>query len=88
LLLGKTSKPAASVDQFVERALFDYSSHVEDKNAGSLAHRRQTMRNDEGCAAFHYLIERAQDNTRKMLEGMMGGLGFERVTVRFEQPKV
>jgi hypothetical protein len=34
------------------------------------------------------LIERAQDNTRTMLEGMMRGLGFERVTVRFEQPKV
>jgi hypothetical protein len=34
------------------------------------------------------LIERAEENTRSMLEGMMGGLGFERVTVRFEQPKV
>ena len=33
------------------------------------------------------LTERAEQNTKTMLEGMLGSLGFERVTVRFaEQP--
>jgi hypothetical protein len=30
------------------------------------------------------LRKRAQENTRRMLEGMMRGLGFERVTIAFE----
>ena len=30
------------------------------------------------------LRKRAQENTQHMLEGMMRGLGFEHVTVRFE----
>jgi hypothetical protein len=42
----------------------------------------------EAAAADPALLERAQDNTRAMLDGMMRGLGFERVTVRFERPQV
>jgi hypothetical protein len=42
----------------------------------------------DAAASDPALIERAEENTRSMLEGMMRGLGFERVTVRFEQPKV
>jgi hypothetical protein len=42
----------------------------------------------DAAASDPQIIQRAQDNTRSMLEGMMRGLGFERVTVRFEQPKV
>jgi hypothetical protein len=34
------------------------------------------------------LRRRAEQNTRAMLEGMMRGLGFERVTVRFRAPAV
>jgi Protein of unknown function (DUF4230) len=32
------------------------------------------------------LLERAEENTRKMLEGMLGSLGFETVTVTFQAP--
>lgn len=32
------------------------------------------------------LQERAEENTRAMLEGLLGQLGYEDVTVRFEQP--
>ena len=32
--------------------------------------------------------ETAERNTRSMLEGMMRGLGFEQVTIRFERPQV
>jgi hypothetical protein len=42
----------------------------------------------EAAAADPALLERAEENTRTMLEGMMRGLGFERVTVRFERPRV
>ena len=42
----------------------------------------------EAAAADPQILQRAEENTRSMLEGMMRGLGFERVTVRFERPKV
>jgi len=42
----------------------------------------------EAAAADPALLERAEDNTRAMLEGMMRGLGFERISVRFERPEV
>jgi hypothetical protein len=42
----------------------------------------------EAAAADPEILARAEENTRSMLEGMMRGLGFERVTVRFERPKV
>ncbi|HEY8473273.1 MAG TPA: DUF4230 domain-containing protein [Natronosporangium sp.] len=32
------------------------------------------------------LLERAEENTRKLLEGMLGSLGFETVTVTFQAP--
>jgi Protein of unknown function (DUF4230) len=32
------------------------------------------------------LLARAQENTRRMLEGLLTSLGFRRVTVRFESP--
>jgi len=37
----------------------------------------------EAAAADPQILRRAEENTRSMLEGMMRGLGFERVTVRF-----
>jgi Protein of unknown function (DUF4230) len=42
----------------------------------------------EAAASDPTLIETAERNTRTMLEGMMRGLGFEKVTVRFEEPAV
>ena len=42
----------------------------------------------EAAAADPALLERAEENTRAMLEGMMRGLGFERVTVSFDRPRV
>jgi hypothetical protein len=42
----------------------------------------------EAAASEPSLLETAERNTRSMLEGMMRGLGFEQVTVRFEQPQV
>jgi hypothetical protein len=42
----------------------------------------------EAAAADPDLRRTAERNTRIMLEGMMRGLGFERVTVRFARPPV
>jgi Protein of unknown function (DUF4230) len=42
----------------------------------------------EAAASDPSLLRTAERNTRSMLEGMMRGLGFEKVTVRFERPKV
>jgi hypothetical protein len=42
----------------------------------------------EAAASDPALLRTAEENTRTMLEGMMRGLGFERVTVRFERSKV
>jgi hypothetical protein len=42
----------------------------------------------EAAASDPKLLETAERNTRSMLEGMMRGLGFEKVTVEFERPKV
>jgi len=40
----------------------------------------------EAAKADPELRKRAQENTQRMLEGMMRGLGFERVTVTFRPP--
>jgi len=49
-----------------------------------LAERKLT----EAAAGDPTLLRTAERNTRSMLEGMMRGLGFEQVTIRFERPKV
>lgn len=38
------------------------------------------------AAASSGLLERAEENTGKMLEGMLGSLGYEKVTVTFGSP--
>jgi hypothetical protein len=43
-----------------------------------------TRKLSEAAKADPELRKRAQENTQHMLEGMMRGLGFERVTVRFQ----
>ena len=42
----------------------------------------------EAAASDPALLRTAERNTRSMLEGMMRGLGFEKVTIRFERPQV
>jgi hypothetical protein len=42
----------------------------------------------EAAASDPALLQRAEENTRTMLEGMMRGLGFENVTVRFDRSTV
>jgi hypothetical protein len=49
-----------------------------------LAERKLT----EAAASDPALLRTAERNTRSMLEGMMRGLGFEKVTIRFERPQV
>jgi Protein of unknown function (DUF4230) len=49
-----------------------------------LAERKLT----EAAASDPTLLRTAEANTRTMLEGMMRGLGFDEVTVRFERSKV
>jgi hypothetical protein len=43
-----------------------------------------TRKLSDAAKADPELRKRAQENTQHMLEGMMRGLGFERVTVRFQ----
>jgi Protein of unknown function (DUF4230) len=73
-----------------ERGLLDrvgsvfQDSPTSDRELFILAERKL-------AAAAHAdpeLLRTAEENTRRMLEGMMKGLGFERVTVRFEAPPV
>jgi short subunit dehydrogenase-like uncharacterized protein len=54
----------------------------EERELLELAQRKLA----EAAKAEPELLRNAEENTRAMLEGMMRGLGFERVTVRFEPP--
>ena len=75
-LARKVGVPMAEV---VERGIEQYRRQcfVEAINAGYAELR-----------ADPELRRRAQENTERMLEGMMRGLGFERVTVTFKAPPV
>ena len=42
----------------------------------------------EAAAADPAVLRTAERNTRSMLEGLLRGLGFEQVTIRFERPPV
>ena len=69
-----------------DRGLFN---RVEDLFADNPADEQPlyelaTRKLTEAAKADPELRKRAQENTQRMLEGMMRGLGFERVTVRFE----
>jgi Protein of unknown function (DUF4230) len=73
-----------------DRGIFDRLQSVfEDSPTGDqelfvLSERKllEAARADPG------LLRTAERNTREMLEGLLGGLGFQRVTVRFERPPV
>jgi hypothetical protein len=69
-----------------DRGLFN---RVEDVFADNPADEQPlyelaTRKLADAAKADPELRKRAQENTQHMLEGMMRGLGFERVTVRFE----
>jgi hypothetical protein len=68
-----------------DRGLFN---RVEDLFADNPADEQPlyalaTKKLEAAAAADPELRKRAQENTQRMLEGMMRGLGFERVTVTF-----
>ena len=73
-----------------DRGLVDRVEDLFADNPGDeqplyqLATRKLT----EAARADPELRRRAEANTRSMLEGMLRGLGFERVTVRFRPPAV
>lgn len=54
----------------------------EERQLLELAQRKLA----EAAKAEPQLLRNAEDNTRQMLEGLMRGLGFERVTIRFAPP--
>jgi short subunit dehydrogenase-like uncharacterized protein len=54
----------------------------EERELLELAQRKLA----EAAKAEPQLLRNAEDNTRAMLEGLMRGLGFERVTIRFAPP--
>ena len=54
----------------------------EERELLELAQRKLA----EAAKAEPELLRNAEDNTRAMLEGLMRGLGFDRVTVRFAPP--
>ena len=70
-----------------ERGVFD---RIGDAISGDPADDEALYRMGEDelrrLAIQTELQERGEANTRKMLEGMLGSLGFERVTIRFEAP--
>jgi hypothetical protein len=73
-----------------DRGLFD---RVEDALSDTPANEQPLYelaerKLAEAARSDPELRRRAQENTQRMLEGMMRGLGFERVTVRFEAPPV
>jgi hypothetical protein len=82
--------PARSRVYDRDRGLFDRVEEVFADNPSDeqplyrLAERKLT----EAARSDPELLKRAQDNTRRMLEGMMRGLGFERVTVTFKPQPV
>ena len=58
---------------------------VDDERQMLLVAQRKL---DAAAAADRELLPTAEQNTRRMLERLARGLGFERVTVRFQQPVV
>jgi hypothetical protein len=66
---------------FIDRveSVFE-DSPTEDRSLFALSERKLR----DAAAADPELLGTAERNTRSMLEGMLRGLGFERVTIRFQ----
>ena len=80
--------PARSRVYDRDRGLFDRVEEVFADNPSDEQplYRLATRKLQDAAAADPELRRRAQENTKRMLEGMMKGLGFERVTVTFRAP--
>ena len=57
-------------------------SPVDDRELFALSERKLM----EAAKADKQLLPTAERNTREMLTGLLRGLGFKKVTIRFEQP--
>jgi hypothetical protein len=73
-----------------DRGLLDRIGEIFADNPGDEQplYQLATRKLAEAARSDPVLRRRAEQNTRSMLEGMMRGLGFERVTVRFRPPAV
>jgi uncharacterized protein DUF4230 len=73
-----------------DRGLFNRVEDVFSDNPGDEQplYELATRKLADAAKADPELRRRAQENTQRMLEGMMRGLGFERVTVTFKPPRV
>jgi hypothetical protein len=67
----------------IEEALSD-DGGADQQELYVLAERKLT----EAAAGDPTLLQTAERNTRSMLEGMMRGLGFEKITIRFDRSQV
>jgi hypothetical protein len=82
--------PARSRVYDRDRGILDRVQDALSDNPGDQqsVYALATRKLDEAAKADPELRRRAQENTQRMLEGMMRGLGFEHVTVRFEPQPV
>jgi hypothetical protein len=82
--------PARSRVYDRDRGLFNRVEDVFSDNPADEQplYELATRKLAEAARADPELRKRAQDNTKRMLEGMMRGLGFERVTIAFEPAPV
>jgi Protein of unknown function (DUF4230) len=73
-----------------DRGLLDRVGEIFADNPGDEQplYQLATRKLAEAARSDPELRRRAEQNTRAMLEGMMAGLGFEHVTVRFRAPAV
>jgi hypothetical protein len=73
-----------------DRGLLDRVGEIFSDNPGDEQplYQLATRKLAEAARSDPELRRRAEQNTRAMLEGMLSGLGFERVTVRFSAPSV
>lgn len=60
----------------------------DDRDAQRELYALAEARLRAAAAADTRLLETARRNTRTMLEGLLRGLGFERITIRFRPPQV
>jgi len=82
--------PARSRVYDRDRGILDRVQDALSDNPGDQqpVYELATRKLDAAAQADPELRRRAQENTQRMLEGMMRGLGFERVTVTFKPQPV
>jgi hypothetical protein len=70
-----------------QRGLFN---RVRDAFSGDPNRQRETYQRAEEAitqaAKDTELLQRAEENTRKMLEGLLRSLGYQKVTISFDAP--